>query len=78
MKLINQAINNFSSLEGKNVGILGLALNLNTDDIREAASLVIVPELVKMGVNIKAYDPVAIDNAKKVFTGCSGICKQKL
>src|SRR4051794_28922479 len=65
MKLINQAINNTSSLEGKTVGILGLAFKPETDDIREAASLTIIPELIKLGANIKAYDPVAIENAKK-------------
>ena len=67
MKLVNQAINNCISFKGKTVGILGLAFKPDTDDIREAASLVIIPELVKMGANIKAYDPAAIENAKKVL-----------
>lgn len=66
-KLIDQALKDFSSLEGKTIGILGLAFKPNTDDIREAASLVIIPELIKMGANVKAYDPVAIENAKKVL-----------
>ena len=65
MKLINQAINNTSSFEGKTVGILGLAFKPETDDIREAASLAIIPELIRLGAHIKAYDPVAIENAKK-------------
>ena len=65
MKLINQAINNNSSFEGKTVGILGLAFKPETDDIREAASLAIIPELIRLGAHIKAYDPVAIENAKK-------------
>ncbi|WP_028401701.1 UDP-glucose dehydrogenase family protein [Ectobacillus panaciterrae] len=66
-KLIDQALKDFSSLEGKTIGVLGLAFKPNTDDIREAASLAIIPELIKMGANVKAYDPVAIENAKKVL-----------
>ena len=67
-KLLNQAIADFESLEGKNIGILGLAFKPNTDDIREAASLVIIPELIGMGANVKAYDPIAINNAKEIFS----------
>ncbi|MGM2838174.1 UDP-glucose dehydrogenase family protein [Bacillus cereus group sp. Bce002] len=66
-KLLNQAIADFESLEGKNIGILGLAFKPNTDDIREAASLVIIPELIGMGANVTAYDPIAINNAKELF-----------
>ncbi|MFC9417757.1 UDP-glucose dehydrogenase family protein [Bacillus mobilis] len=63
-RLLDQAVEDFGTLDGKKVGVLGLAFKPNTDDIREAASLVIVPELVKMGAHVKAYDPIAIDNAK--------------
>lgn len=66
-KLLDQAVVDFGTLEGKKVSVLGLAFKPNTDDIREAASLVIVPELVKMGAHVKAYDPIAMDNAKKVL-----------
>ncbi|MGG0729886.1 UDP-glucose dehydrogenase family protein [Bacillus paramycoides] len=66
-RLLDQAVEDFGTLNGKKVGVLGLAFKPNTDDIREAASLVIVPELVKIGAHVKAYDPIAMDNAKRVL-----------
>ena len=50
---------------GKCVGLLGLAFKPNTDDIRDAKSLVIIEEVVKRGGKIQAYDPVAAENVKK-------------
>jgi UDPglucose 6-dehydrogenase len=63
--LIQKIKDRFGDLEGKTAALLGLAFKPNTDDMREAASIVLAHELVKLGVNIKAYDPIAIDNAKK-------------
>ena len=54
-------------MKGKTVGLLGLAFKPNTDDIRDAKSLVIIEEVVKRGGKIQAYDPVAMDNVKQVF-----------
>lgn len=63
--LLRKAKKKFGNLAGKTVAILGLAFKPNTDDMREAASIVIAQELISMGVVIKAYDPVAINNAKQ-------------
>jgi len=52
---------------GKKLGILGLSFKPNTDDIREAPSLYIIDQLLKQGFEIKAYDPAAIINVKKLF-----------
>ena len=54
-------------LHGKNIGLLGLAFKPNTDDIREAASLDIVDSLQQEGAVIRAYDPVAMENAKRLI-----------
>jgi len=54
-------------LNGKIVSILGLAFKPNTDDIREAPSIKIIRELKKHGAKIKAYDPQATKNMKKIF-----------
>ncbi len=54
-------------LNGKRIAILGLAFKPKTDDMREAPSIPIIKELQKLGVKINAYDPVAEENAKKIF-----------
>lgn len=55
------------SVKDKKIAVLGIAFKPNTDDIREAPSLVIIPELQSAGAKIAATDPVAMDNAKKVL-----------
>jgi len=52
---------------GKKLGILGLSFKPDTDDIREAPSLYIIDQLLKQGFEIKAYDPAAMVNVKKIF-----------
>jgi UDPglucose 6-dehydrogenase len=54
-------------LEGKRVAILGLAFKPGTDDIREAPSIGIIKRLLEEGADVVAYDPIAIENTKKVF-----------
>jgi len=54
-------------MTGKRIAILGLSFKPNTDDFREAVSINIIDELLKEDVKIHAYDPVAIENAKKIF-----------
>jgi UDPglucose 6-dehydrogenase len=54
-------------LEGKTLGILGLAFKANTDDMREAKSIEIVTKLLDAGARLKAYDPAAMENARRIF-----------
>ena len=51
----------------KTISILGLAFKKDTDDIREAISIKIVKNLLKIGMKIKVHDPMAINNFKKIF-----------
>jgi UDPglucose 6-dehydrogenase len=55
------------SVVGKTLAVLGLSFKPNTDDVREAPSLVILPALAAQGARIKAYDPAGIDEARKAM-----------
>lgn len=54
---------------GKTVGILGIAFKPNTDDVRDAPSLVIVPALLAAGVEVRAHDPEAREQAAPLLPG---------
>ena len=56
-----------NGVEGKTIAILGLAFKPNTDDMRDAPSLTIIPHLQQNGANIRAYDPEAMSEAKKLL-----------
>ncbi|GIL37824.1 UDP-glucose dehydrogenase family protein [Roseiterribacter gracilis] len=56
-------------LTGKTVGILGVTFKPNTDDMRDAPSLDIIPALLKAGARVKAYDPVGMHEAEKLLPG---------
>jgi UDPglucose 6-dehydrogenase len=59
-------------LHGKMFGVWGLAFKPQTDDMREAPSISIINDLRERGASFKAYDPIAIDNARK-WLGDAGI-----
>lgn len=56
------------NIEGKRIGILGTAFKPNTDDVRDAPSLVIIPLLQEAGADIAAYDPEAAEQTKQFVT----------
>jgi UDPglucose 6-dehydrogenase len=55
------------SVKGKTIAALGLTFKPNTDDMRDAPSLAIVPELIKAGATVRAYDPEGMHEAKKLL-----------
>jgi UDPglucose 6-dehydrogenase len=57
------------SLRDMTIGLLGLAFKPNTDDIREAASIEIIHLLTNEGARVRAYDPVAMEGARRVLDG---------
>jgi UDPglucose 6-dehydrogenase len=56
-------------LDGKRVAVLGLAFKPNTDDMRDAPSIPLVNALVERGAKVSAFDPVAREQAEKIFSG---------
>jgi UDPglucose 6-dehydrogenase len=56
-----------NTLKGKRIAVLGLSFKPNTDDMREAPSIYIIHQLVKYGAKVVAYDPVAMENARRVL-----------
>lgn len=65
--LVKKAIERFGILKGKKIACLGLSFKPDTDDMREAPSINIINSLTKLGAEVIAYDPVAIENAKKIL-----------
>lgn len=57
------------NVKGKTFAILGLSFKPDTDDMRAAPSIGIITALINLGATIRAYDPVAIENAKSVLPG---------
>ncbi len=68
LRPVEKLLKHIPSLEGKRVAVWGLSFKPETDDMREAPSIPIVRELVKRGAYVLAYDPVALENARKVFS----------
>jgi UDPglucose 6-dehydrogenase len=56
------------ALRGKRVAVLGLTFKPNTDDLREAPSIALITALKDMGAQVRAYDPVGMEQAKQVLT----------
>jgi len=63
---IEDAVGN---LRGKTVGVLGITFKPNTDDIREAPSLIIIPRLLAKGARVRAYDPQGREKGQELLSG---------
>ncbi len=68
-RVISKLQKHLGSLIGKEIALLGLAFKPNTDDMREASSLVLSARLQAAGAQIRAYDPVAEAEARKLIAG---------
>ena len=73
-RLLEKIVRRFGEdLTGRRFAVWGLAFKPNTDDMREAASIVVVSGLVARGAAVVAYDPVAIEQARHAFSGLPGL-----
>jgi len=73
-KAVKNIKSTLGQLHGKTICVLGLSFKPNTNDVRDAPSLYIINKLLKAGANIRAFDPVAMKDAKKVFPRIT-LCK---
>ncbi|MCL4158531.1 UNVERIFIED_CONTAM: hypothetical protein GTU68_004943 [Idotea baltica] len=71
LKKIDKEMGN--ELSGKVFAVWGLAFKPNTDDMREAPSRVIIDGLIARGASVKAYDPVANNEARHLYTGIDSV-----
>jgi UDPglucose 6-dehydrogenase len=67
LRLIKILKKHLPKLKGTTIGILGLSFKPDTDDVRDSRAIPIVKELLKNGVHVKAYDPQAMENFKKLY-----------
>ena len=74
--MVDKLKNLLPNLVNKKISVLGLSFKPNTDDMREAPSRTVIKQLLAAGADVKAYDPIAMDEAKEVFADsieyCSG------
>jgi len=71
--LFTKIQNRLGDLVGKTIAIWGLAFKPNTDDMREASSLVLIRSLLAAGAKVRAYDPEAMEAAGAILSGESGV-----
>jgi UDPglucose 6-dehydrogenase len=72
--LVDKVVRRFGEdLAGRRFALWGLAFKPNTDDLREAPSLVVIAELLRRGATLCAYDPVAMPHAKQRLADAQGL-----
>ena len=72
--LVDKVVKRFGEdLSGRQFAVWGLSFKPNTDDLRDAPSRVVIAELARRGATVKAYDPVAMPEAKRVLEGTKGL-----
>ena len=67
LRMVMKLKRNVGDLKGKVITVLGLAFKAETDDMRESPAITIINKLLEEGAKVKAHDPKAIENARKIF-----------
>ena len=76
-RVVGKLRKHLGSLGDRTIALLGLAFKPDTNDIREASSLVLAPRLLAEGAHVKAWDPVALEDARPLLPGVQ-LCEDLL
>lgn len=76
LKLIKKAAEDIESFEGLKAAVLGVTYKPGTDDLREAPALVNIDSLLERDATVFAYDPVGLENAKKIYGNKINYCEK--
>jgi UDPglucose 6-dehydrogenase len=68
-RVVSKLVKHLGGLRGKTVALLGLAFKPNTNDMRDAPSLILAPRLLSEGAEVRGWDPVALEEARGVLRG---------
>ncbi|HEY3297226.1 MAG TPA: UDP-glucose/GDP-mannose dehydrogenase family protein [Armatimonadota bacterium] len=66
-RFVERVKSSIGSLDGERIAVLGLAFKPNTDDMRDAKSVGVIAKLLAEGADVRAYDPISIENCRKIF-----------
>jgi UDPglucose 6-dehydrogenase len=68
-RVVSKLVKHLGGLRGKTIALLGLAFKPNTNDMRDAPSLILAPRLLSEGAEVRGWDPVALEEARGVLRG---------
>jgi UDPglucose 6-dehydrogenase len=68
-RVVSKLVKHLGGLRGKTVALLGLAFKPNTNDMRDAPSLILAPRLLSEGAEVRGWDPIALEEARGVLRG---------
>jgi UDPglucose 6-dehydrogenase len=68
-RVVGKLVKHLGPLRGKTIALLGLAFKPNTNDMRDAPSLILAPRLLAEGAVVRGWDPVALEEAKRTLRG---------
>jgi UDPglucose 6-dehydrogenase len=66
-RFVGKIVDEMGSVEGRTIAVLGLTFKPNTDDMRVAPSLTVIPELLRHGAVVRAFDPIGVPEARKLL-----------